>query len=204
MYITYVHMWRWHIYIYICFRTRMRAALATKRDTRVAIMNVPCTVFGLRVREIPFECPAPGAQMNFQYGAVDGDMCEENSPESGPVICGDELKFPNLNALAQIPASSLNLRAFLFYRLPVSIILDTLSCSCNLPKFDTLAKKILWQDPPRVVSWKIFAGNLLINLSDTHSKARSGVKLFTRFLSSLGQSRYNDLEIVRQWDLSPV
>jgi len=33
---------------YICFRTRIRAVLATKRDTRAAIMTVTCTVFGLR------------------------------------------------------------------------------------------------------------------------------------------------------------
>lgn len=41
--------------IYICFRTRMRAALATKRDTRAAIMMVcHAPYFGLRAREIPF------------------------------------------------------------------------------------------------------------------------------------------------------
>lgn len=150
MYITYVHMWQWHIYIYICFRTRMRAVLATKRDTRAAIMTVSCTVFGLWCLRDSVRIPCRWRKWisDTEYCAVDGACAKILSNP----LCGDKLKFPNLNALAQTPASSSN---FLFLSLTISIILDTLSCSYNLRKFDTLAKKIL---AGLISEWKICVG----------------------------------------------
>jgi len=84
---------------YISVSARMRAVLATRRDTRAAITSVTCTA--VRIRETLNLLSA--MEMYFQRDAVLSKV--EQFPESGPVLCGSEFKFPDLDALAQTPAN---------------------------------------------------------------------------------------------------
>lgn len=89
--------------IYICFRTRVRAALATKCDTRAAIMSVSCTVFGLQVREIPNSGALSMAQMNFQYDAVDRACAKKILSNPIPLYAATNWSFRTQTRLPKYP-----------------------------------------------------------------------------------------------------
>jgi len=148
--------------IYICFRTRMRAVLATKRDTRAAIMTVSCTVFDLWCLRDSVRILRRWRKWisDTEYCAIDGACAKKIL--SNP-LCGDKLKFPNLNAFAQHPQVVKIFKFSLFIAHHIYHTRRALSCSYNLRKFDTLAKKIL---VGLISDEKFVSVNLLINLSE--------------------------------------
>lgn len=131
-------------------------------------------VFG--VREIPFGYSVDGVN---EYGGAVDEACAKKIL-SNPVIYGDELKFLNLDALAQTPASSSNL--LLFLSPTVFIILDTLPCSYNLRKFDTLAKTIFAR---LALSGEKFLPVIYNNNKSKRQQSGGSRNCFTRFLLSL-------------------
>lgn len=119
---------------YISVFARMRAALATKCDTCVAIMSVSCTRGSLVFEKFCSSVPST-TKMNFQYDAISEHVRRKFPRTRSRYICGGELIFPNLNAFAQISIKSSNAKLRVLNFCLMSMISFDLSFSLVLVSY---------------------------------------------------------------------
>lgn len=127
MYITYVHVWRWHIYPFshVCVQHSQWNAT---RVPAIIIMSVSC-IRGSRIRQVLFECSVDD-ENEFSIRRRLGARAEKISTNPAPLYMRRQIdisEFKRFCPNISVSSSNASFAILIFFstRLMISIVLDS-------------------------------------------------------------------------------